>query len=271
MSTIEARQSPSENCSSNPKSYNFFTLPPELRLKVYGYLMNTKTSSSSTPILRIQRTGKIMRRASSSQFLRTCKTVYKEAHPILYNEMSYQAKGWLDLKLGIMSVGSLARTYIKRLLVVQQNYPTTRFSRFQTQIPGVGLDQLSTVQVEPRSLFQYELSLPTALPSLPALESITIRTRSKTWRSGIAPQEPYLEQLAASIPQRGHELYDIMTASAVRPEVAWYLSMRAEHISVNTLGSFLRSRLSVVKVRVSVEYLGEGQQRKRRWHLDRMP
>ena len=87
-------------------TYSFLTLPPELRNRVYAFLMNdidAEHEVQSRPFEQVER-GKMMvivgwsvaRRSLSSQLLRTCRKVSTEATHVLYKDRAVHTKDvWL--------------------------------------------------------------------------------------------------------------------------------------------------------------------------------
>lgn len=86
---------------ANPKTKRtgFLDLPAELRIDIYRYTFNfAKPIRCHATIMN----GKFFEVRShfniSSQLLRTCKTVYNEARPVLFQMNTFQISGSLDLR-----------------------------------------------------------------------------------------------------------------------------------------------------------------------------
>ena len=143
---------------STDASYTFFKLPAELRLKIYDSLMN---NTEDIWCCDEQEAKKIMdirdydssRRQLSSQLLRTCRTVYHEALPRLYDHRIIMGGDIGVLAAKLNTIGKLACSLIREIIL----YP---------------LDVLGCM-VSRRGRSDFDDAR--ILPPLPALEMCTVQ------------------------------------------------------------------------------------------------
>lgn len=90
-------------------SYSFFTLPLELRIKVYKMCMMSDVCTE----VEMTKTGPKPRFELSSALLRTCRAVYSEAIPELYGSKEFRALMFIDFNMGLRTFSRLARHCIK--------------------------------------------------------------------------------------------------------------------------------------------------------------
>ena len=146
-------------------SYSFFTLPPELRLKVYNYLMNDLElrPRSATPVKTLElHWDNNPCKPLSAQFLRTCKIIYHEGLPALYYGRTAITYDLAAIHQELEYLGPRMMNGIKAII-----FESSLLCPYT--IPRVRGDHRWLMREDARSRFH----LP--LPDMPSLKSITIR------------------------------------------------------------------------------------------------
>ena len=140
-------------------SYSFFTLPPELRLKIYNFLMRTGIPSQDACMV-VNSSG-LVARSLSGQLLRLCKTIYSEAIRILYKSPSTIAG--LDMFVipgALKTIGPTACSLIHHLSIVWTRLPFYITQTNKKELLALGL-------------CEHLVARPHRMPDLPSLKTIT--------------------------------------------------------------------------------------------------
>jgi hypothetical protein len=114
---------------SDELSYEFFSLPPELRLKIYSFLMGAAEGETYKHIhiesmISNDCQGRIIPKRRCGQMLRTCRKVYHEALPILYGSHILNAKSYEKLAEGLGSIGTNAHAVIRDIIITKLDMPS---------------------------------------------------------------------------------------------------------------------------------------------------
>ena len=223
------------------ESYSFFTLPAELRLRVYGFLMKSKKGRGDYEEVHVYADGKLARRRRSAQILRTCKLIFQEASAVLYGRLKFGAADSRDLERGLNSLGPLARSHIKELAATQHRLPIPSYLAQFERVFGASLfEEVSERRVRESTIVRSQLQ---RFPPMPRLHTITIRykldwddgpSHSDTWKG---PHRQFLTELAESIPDRSVGLADTITRVGVPDQVRWRLHFRIQRITGHKIQS----------------------------------
>ena len=238
----------SHNAFFTDETYDFFKLPTELRLKVYNYLMNDidrtafddYDSSSSDSYLSGHSVetldkadygpvcGKILYIGDkyssyvrceelSSQLLRVCRSIYKEAMESLYKGRTVVTEHFPSLSPRLAEIGNLACENTEEIVL------------YQTSLPRMRRPSRGSL-VEPWPFEDFPL-----LPPMPALKLITLRytlSQYQPYHHG----RPYdlriinfVDNLIESSPNPRHFLSEFMTMIEGHDKVRWLVDLCSRH------------------------------------------
>ena len=174
-------------------SYNFFTLPLELRTEIYEWvllrgciwmcrrldLQNDFLSVVSSP--------------SSGQLLRTCRQIYDEALPVLYHKgVEFSVRSFDKLSIGLVAVSPTVRKHIHTISVYRVKF---------VRMGDIADDSESDSEVAQVVL----------LPKLPKLKQVIFDLDDDDWGDELRGDDPsetelVFEQLLQSTPGLRHPL-----------------------------------------------------------------
>ena len=109
------RRKKQRKSSKSQSPYHLFDIPPELRLKIYGFLMGGQESDMRLEAVNIDgEPGEPIEPCRrTAQLLRTNSIIYREALPILYGSHCFKAQDFFELASAICSFGWRAQQHIK--------------------------------------------------------------------------------------------------------------------------------------------------------------
>ena len=204
---------PAQRSSSgftNP-SYSFFTLPLELRRKVYAFLMNDANIDCNG-----EAHGSIIANAGreepshlrfrvkelSSQLLRTSSVVHAEAIEVLYTGRTITTNDCDSIGLDLLELGVLACSFLRKIAFTSRKLP--------------GIDDRSSIKCAP-------------LPPLPSLRSVSYRFLVMYRTSFKVPYLQYIERLEKVMLQaqksEGNELERSIEAVGPRTNATWHIEI----------------------------------------------
>jgi hypothetical protein len=232
------------------ENYSFFTLPAELRLKIYGFLLGPDKSEESVTSARINADGKLKARERSGQLLRTSKQIYEEAHPILYPWDTYRAPSLALLGSGLRLLGTKVQTHIKYVILSLPSLPLADSSTVNTQ------QEMSALEHIPSSMV--------CLPPTPLLRTVVLNCSlewiAKSDTVEQPPHEAFLQRLDGSEAVPGHELYDIMKMFNSSKQVSWCLRLVTRQYSHWTKSPMRKAYSFVKKHKIKVKVRTETSQ-----------
>lgn len=211
--------------------YTFFTLPPELRCKVYNFLMSEEhlrqegivRDIDNDKSMRIGISGRrssrvpwhLGRKLLSSQLLRTCSAIYQEAMPILYGARTIRASNSDTFPSTLASIGTLACSFIKDIILEWQDLVHRLAYDPHTKTADL------VIYNDKRSFNAPSRFGVKVFERLPALQTVTLQYHF--WRqcggSARAMMETFVEQIVTSTPRKEHFLTQIMEALQDRKNV----------------------------------------------------
>lgn len=254
-------------------TYTFFTLPPELRCKIYNFLMNDPVESEFAEpgyakVLRIEPednhghrldTWFVQRKSLSSQLLRTSKHIYKEAVPILYRAWTLLIRHHGRVPAVCARVGILICSHITEVILEKQHLPGDTLKHYAVRQPpdwAVYFEDFNQTPKLPKLLFQ----------DLPALKTATLLYdfyHSYEVRDG--GLQALIGRIWSTEPKKNHFLCHLKaTTPQHRPSVAWRLYACSNAIQVPTGERYEQYR---VKVQVDVVYENVGGKTVRKWRF----
>ena len=223
------------------EAYSFFTLPTELRLKVYQFLMNDADEKDT----QVQRTregdkfeipSKMLKisdrypdyQSLSSQLLRACKTIYDEAIPSLYSSRTVIVECFPSLSDGLSRIGSRACSFIDTIILDDSAIPT--YLAGPTRSRSRPYDVVDDTWDEGN-----DFDTARSLPPLPKLKSVRLHCKDcadsfdfpavKMSLMGIS-----LRRFARSRPGKDHFVGKAMAMIGDRPDIKWEIRLRT-HLS----------------------------------------
>ncbi|GAB7364821.1 hypothetical protein MBLNU230_g5615t1 [Neophaeotheca triangularis] len=118
---------PSQKPNPTPPSHPLFTLPPELRLQIYTYLLpslppfneivqRNRDSALPTTLTAQTKTGPLD--TTHTNLLATCRLIHAEALPLLYSQTTHQFNSTKVLYLFLRHIGSAGRSELQHVDVV---------------------------------------------------------------------------------------------------------------------------------------------------------
>ena len=219
-------------------SNSFMTLPAELRMKVYNFLMNDDAtpisgtqrvlcSSSSQPdfgwinrawgkMLEIENS-EITQEALSSQLLRSCKLIYEEVMPILYQNRQVIIYSFCSLP-SLTQIGKRGQSFVRSLILCQYlcKLPPFMKPRNKSDLCRIGL-------LDDRK------RRPSPLPQLPNLDRIEVchlvDQSVAALNRGHVEVECFGQNLIDSKASRGHYLHKYMTLMRRYGNAEWRTSL----------------------------------------------
>lgn len=195
-------------------------LPQELRLKIYGFLMNDvleeEQSHGNVKVSKMisLRASRVCSRKLSSQLLRTCKIVYEEGMPALYRRRAVKAEQMEDLR-HLNEIGAFACSFLEVVVIGPDKFPKYMEQRNKTELRALG------TTVPP----------PLRIPPLPSLKTVVLSYMANHGRSPSPPQQRLIEEWAKSLvqskPSRHHFLFEFMGIADDPSAVTWRLDLRS--------------------------------------------
>ena len=210
------------------ESYSFFTLPPELRLKVYGFLAGKDdvppTDNDSTRqfsndvdgprpkvIMRHHRGG-LPSVPMSASLLRTCSLIYQEFMPVLYQGSTVYAEAKMDLAYVLKQIGQNGAGRIQHIVIKRvPNYCTMEY--FYAPFGKVAVNE--DMPKRP-------------LPPLTSLKTVLIKCEEPYYNYMPMDNPPCMttvKQLVASGPNGENFLTDYKKAFRGCPDATWRMEI----------------------------------------------
>ena len=224
------------------ESYSFFSLPPELRCKVYNYLMNNVDEESdpfsynildddehpnvvpaardcqrkahvtrgsrdsrciTTRVLHVDTDG-IHKVSLTSQLLRTCRIIYEEAGAALYGSRVVHGSRFHDHVKPLHLIGEQACKFIEVIIIHPCIVPKRLVLKNKRELRALGL----------------RAPTPKLLPPLPKLDYVTFSYAAGSHNSQLEMLE-FVDELMASKSSRHHFLSEYIWMIGSNPRVQW--------------------------------------------------
>lgn len=224
-------------------AYDFFKLPPELRCKIYRFLMNDPEPAADYSVAKA---GKLSfdAKALSSQFLRTCKVIYEEAIAVLYKIRMIEASDFSLLEGPLTTIGTFSCTFI-RIIMISPEPALPPYMTQNNKRELLGLDADEGLVFRPRRL-----------PQLPNLRIVMIRYLIAHIDDEQDPddteEEKFVAALIRSKPCQGHFLCEYMWMFGHPAMMMWRLDFTSVFWELNESNAYVVKEERMIDVRAEV-------------------